>query len=438
MASSALGLNLHDDVSPSPDFEPLSISPTTSFQSILPDLPSHSPALEPPVIKSSSPSPRPQPRSSRSSHRPSPVPPASHRPSPVLPVSHRPSPVHPPSHRSSPGPPAPASPVRPSQPIQSSESSPSISAVTAESEPSQPLPVYNEWKILYDWEFEGLRKWEMRLEDLRAKMQPLQEKIWRLELDEGELYGQCGIEPPSRSKKKKNNGSDKKSRKKRDIVWGEFGEWFSFVSDQIESFQIELDALEREKQKAYAGIRKTTTRMEKIRQFEDDSWISRTLASALPNIPPPKKSTSRQSISALIEMTEMELADLPSYQDRWAYLQSSASSKAILTFQTIPWPVSSPPNMPSSISSDSIHSFLTLVSSSETDGNEKSLKSTLRNAVFLWHPDNFIPKYLVKVEETERPLVLEGVQKVIECLDEIMHSLDASPKAESEELKASR
>ena len=101
-----------------------------------------------------------------------------------------------------------------------------------------------------------------------------------------------------------------------------------------------------------------------------------------------------------------------SYETRWAALMGSTDA---ITFETIPWPTTTPPGSPAGIRLGEIVLFLF----SPLHSQSQSRKDRLRSAQLRWHPDRF-RRLLQRVSEEDRAWVEEGVGIVARCLNDLM------------------
>ncbi|KDQ11995.1 hypothetical protein BOTBODRAFT_113507 [Botryobasidium botryosum FD-172 SS1] len=89
-----------------------------------------------------------------------------------------------------------------------------------------------------------------------------------------------------------------------------------------------------------------------------------------------------------------------------------------LTFDTIAWPVVSPPRSPESLTTRRIEAFLL----SALHSGEATRAQRLRNAMRIWHPDKWEGSWIWLVEERDKARVMEGVAKVARALSELLNA----------------
>jgi hypothetical protein len=97
------------------------------------------------------------------------------------------------------------------------------------------------------------------------------------------------------------------------------------------------------------------------------------------------------------------------YEKRWQVLRSIP----FLTFRSIPWPVISSVNTPESLLPQLITDFIL----SPEHSQAKSRKRRIHSALIRWHTDHFDAKFLHKVVDGDRKAVVEGVGRVVRCLN---------------------
>lgn len=112
---------------------------------------------------------------------------------------------------------------------------------------------------------------------------------------------------------------------------------------------------------------------------------------------------------------EEERAAWDRYESRWNELLSSEASSEPLTFESIPWPLTSPPRNVEDLRSARITMFI--LSSQHSRG--QSMKDRVRHALRRWHPDRF-GRILARVREEDRAMVEEGVGIVARCLNGLL------------------
>ena len=112
---------------------------------------------------------------------------------------------------------------------------------------------------------------------------------------------------------------------------------------------------------------------------------------------------------------EEERAAWDRYESRWNELLSSEASSEPLTFESIPWPLTSPPRNVEELRPARITVFI--LSSQHSRG--QSMKDRVRHALRRWHPDRF-GRILARVREEDRAMVEEGVGIVARCLNGLL------------------
>ncbi|KAG8904671.1 hypothetical protein FRB99_001353 [Tulasnella sp. 403] len=344
----------------------------------------------------------------------------------------------------------------------------------------------NAFSVMHQWELESLEKWQRRLEHLRLNQKVIKGRIDSLRQNEEKMWTES-VHPHSRSSSSSSSDADPrafKTPKKPGVPVGEYGEWVNFLYAELASLQAELEQNKDAEVKAMKGIRKATTRLERLRALEE-RWrapsptpsppMSRSTSpvpdhqhqrhhQARPTKPQPRKNSTsstkstptadKPSTKSTRKAPSPPPASKPnvarskplqpssqtasldpwlSYEDRWHQIQTN-SSGIVMKFSTIPWPMATQPSSPEKITTRDIKEFLlspravrasAKVSERHKERNPtgadfKSRKAVLRDAILRWHPDKFLSKYLDWVVESDRAAVREGVGKVIRCLNEIM------------------
>lgn len=105
-----------------------------------------------------------------------------------------------------------------------------------------------------------------------------------------------------------------------------------------------------------------------------------------------------------------------SYQRRWETLGQSTTFSTPITYMSIPWPVTSEPNYPLTLTPERMaHFLLSPLHSAGKPGMDR-----LREAMKLWHPDKFEGRFMAFVTVSERAVVREGLGMVARGLIELM------------------
>lgn len=112
--------------------------------------------------------------------------------------------------------------------------------------------------------------------------------------------------------------------------------------------------------------------------------------------------------------TDKVLAAWRGYQVCWT--TTMANKTTPLTYGSIPWPVSSEPYFPSSLTSSRIAAFLL----SPVHSTTKTPMERLRDAMKIWHPDKWEGKFMSRVVDSEQVVVREGLGMVARALIELM------------------
>lgn len=102
--------------------------------------------------------------------------------------------------------------------------------------------------------------------------------------------------------------------------------------------------------------------------------------------------------------------------------ESTSSSRSLMRFDSLPWPIYPPPKDLESVTKEAVSSFL-LSSSHSID---KSRKQRIREALLSYHPDRYIGRYLVAIEPSDHGLVQETVVRVTTILNALMEDNAAS------------
>jgi len=112
---------------------------------------------------------------------------------------------------------------------------------------------------------------------------------------------------------------------------------------------------------------------------------------------------------------EKMLAAWRGYQVSWS--TTMAGKPTPLTYASIPWPVSSEPFFPSTLTPSRIAEFLL----SPLHSTNKTGMERLRDAMKIWHPDKWEGKFMSRVVDSEQVIVREGLGMVARALIELMH-----------------
>lgn len=113
------------------------------------------------------------------------------------------------------------------------------------------------------------------------------------------------------------------------------------------------------------------------------------------------------------------------YKTRWDHLtrtaasiassSSSSSSLNLLPLTSLPWPTFLPLSTVDDLTKDSISSFL--LASDHIDARDKTRKQRIREALLAYHPDRYVGRYLMAIEEGERDRVRELVVRITTLLN---------------------
>lgn len=101
------------------------------------------------------------------------------------------------------------------------------------------------------------------------------------------------------------------------------------------------------------------------------------------------------------------------YETRLRALQSS---RTVLTWENIPWPVASTPSEPTYLTPETVADFI--FATFKVRGIPIGKKERLRTSILRWHPDKFAP-LMPRVPEHERERVVEGVNAVFRSLRQL-------------------
>ncbi|KAH8078032.1 hypothetical protein BXZ70DRAFT_688017 [Cristinia sonorae] len=128
-----------------------------------------------------------------------------------------------------------------------------------------------------------------------------------------------------------------------------------------------------------------------------------------------RREQERQRLKAARDEAEKEA--WRRYEEGWNALNPTSSSETTtpLTFNTIPWPLVSPPSKLDDITAARVAMFL--LSSNHSDG--LSRKERMKNALRRWHPDRF-GRILARVIDEEKKDVEEGAGIIVRCLNNLM------------------
>lgn len=110
------------------------------------------------------------------------------------------------------------------------------------------------------------------------------------------------------------------------------------------------------------------------------------------------------------------------YTDQWelfkrfSLVAGAGAGGGVFRFEDIPWPAVTPPASPSAITKKEVESFLF----SSYSGQNKPLKTRIRECLLIWHPDKFSGRWMRFVIEADRARVTEGVSAVTRAGNELM------------------
>lgn len=172
--------------------------------------------------------------------------------------------------------------------------------------------------------------------------------------------------------------------------WMREGMWRRTHKAEME----ERDRLEREKEERKAKVklqRQETKRLEREAQLEKA-----------------RKQADRERRAIKQAWT--------AYTTRWETLLEPSFS-AVLTFETIPWPVQLPPEDPTMLTREAISTFL--FSENHPD-RKKSRRHRLREALRLYHPDRFMGKWMTLAQDSERQKIENGIGRVVRAMNFLM------------------
>ncbi len=116
-----------------------------------------------------------------------------------------------------------------------------------------------------------------------------------------------------------------------------------------------------------------------------------------------------------VERDEAERTAWKSYEAKWSTLASGDEAADPLTFETVPWPLITPPRSVEDLRPARIAMFLLSPQHSE----EQTRKDRIRNALRRWHPDRF-GRILAKVRDEDKEKVAEGAGIVARCLNNLL------------------
>ncbi|KAI0341456.1 hypothetical protein BDW22DRAFT_306514 [Trametopsis cervina] len=103
------------------------------------------------------------------------------------------------------------------------------------------------------------------------------------------------------------------------------------------------------------------------------------------------------------------------YENRLRAIHSSTNTAAV-TWDTIPWPVSSPPSSPADLDVESVAEFI--FATFKVRGAVAVRKERLRTSILRWHPDKFAA-LLARAAEHEQTRILDGVSAVFRALRQL-------------------
>ncbi len=105
------------------------------------------------------------------------------------------------------------------------------------------------------------------------------------------------------------------------------------------------------------------------------------------------------------------------YERRWhSAVAEDAGNAALLTFESIPWPMNPQPTSVHELDGALVKSFI--LSPAHSLG--KPAKQRLREQLLRFHPDRFLGRWLSRVGENDRAAVKEGVNKVARYINEAL------------------
>ncbi|KAG6907571.1 hypothetical protein DXG01_008408 [Tephrocybe rancida] len=117
------------------------------------------------------------------------------------------------------------------------------------------------------------------------------------------------------------------------------------------------------------------------------------------------------------KLTKEQVAStLERHERQWSILHSTGNN---LHWESIPWPMFVPPKSLDDITLSAVSAYA-LTPLLPEEHNAKSWKDRIKDLIRKWHPDRFETKYLPRVAERDRDKVKEGIEAVLQSLNDML------------------